>query len=182
MRLKELYQKEILPKMTEKFGYKNKMAVPKISKVTVNVGVGRFSKEEDYLKEAENTLINITGQRPVRVKAKKSISAFKIREGMIVGIKVTLRKQKMNDFIEKLVNITFPRSRDFRGLSSKGIDRQGNFSIGLKEHLAFPEIHPDAVDKIHGLEICISTTAKTKEEGLELLKLAGFPFKKEETK
>jgi len=182
MRFKELYQKEILPKMKEKFGYKNNMAAPKISKVTLNVGVGRFSKDEAYLKEVEKTLINISGQKPVRIKAKQSISGFKIREGMIVGIKVILRNQRMEDFIEKLVHITFPRTRDFRGLSLKSIDKQGNFTIGIKEHLAFPEIHPDAVDNVHGLEICISTTAKTKEEGMELFKLTGFPFKKEEEK
>jgi len=179
MNLREKYNKEILPAMKEKFGYKNSMAVPKLKQVVINVGVGKFSKEEAYLATVEKTLINITGQKPVRTKAKKSIATFKIREGMIVGIKVSLRKQRMYDFIEKLVHVTLPRTRDFRGLSTKGIDKAGNFSIGLKEHLAFPEIRPEDVEKNHGMEICIATTAETKEEGLELLKLMGFPFKKD---
>jgi len=179
MRLKEKYQKEILPAMKEKFGYTNNMAVPRLKQVVINVGVGRFSKEEAYLATVEKTLMSITGQKPVRTKAKKSIATFKVREGMIVGVKVSLRKHRMYDFIEKLVHITLPRSRDFRGLSTKGIDGQGNFSLGFKEHLAFPEVRVEDVDKIHGLEICISTTAKTKEEGFELLKLMGFPFKKD---
>ncbi|PIR93341.1 50S ribosomal protein L5 [Candidatus Falkowbacteria bacterium CG10_big_fil_rev_8_21_14_0_10_43_10] len=182
MKLKESYQKEILPKLIEKFGYKNKMAAPRLEKVTVNVGVGRFSKDNDYIENVEDTLTKITGQRPVKTKAKKSISAFKIRVGMIVGEKVTMRRQKMYDFIEKLISITLPRTRDFRGLSAKAFDRQGNFTLGVKEHIAFPEILVDNVDKIHGLEICISTTAKNKEEGLELLKLIGFPFKEDEKK
>ncbi len=179
MRLREKYQKEIIPKMKEKFGYKNNIAVPAISKVALNVGVGRFSKDEAHLDSVEKTLISITGQKPVRTKAKKSISSFKIREGMVVGIKATLRKQRMYDFVEKLIHVTLPRTKDFRGLSTKGMDRQGNLTLGIKEHIAFPEVKADDFDKLHGLEISISTTAHNKEEGLELFKLMGFPFKKE---
>lgn len=179
MKLSEKYKKEIVPKLTEKFGYKNKMAAPKLIKATVNVGVGRFSKEKAYIENVENTLKKITGQKPVLTEAKKSIASFKIRQGMIVGAKVTMRGRKMYDFIEKLIQITFPRSRDFRGISPKAIDGQGNITVGIKEHIAFPEVSVDEVDKIHGLEVCITTSAKTKEEGLELFKLMGMPFKKD---
>lgn len=177
MRLQELYKKEIAPKLEEKFGYANKMAVPKIVKVAINVGVGKNTKDKAYIDNVVSSLSRITGQRPVLCKAKKSISAFKVREGNIVGVMVTLRGKKMYDFIERLINITFPRVRDFRGIENKGLDKQGNFSIGFKEHLAFPEIKADEVEKTHGLEINIATTAKSKEEGFELLKLMGFPFK-----
>lgn len=179
MRLQELYKKEIVPKLIEKFGYDNKMAVPKMVKAAINVGVGKNTKDKAYIDNVVSSLSRITGQKPVLCKSKKSISAFKVREGNIVGVMVTLRGKKMYNFIEKLINITFPRVRDFRGIKSKGLDKQGNFSIGFKEHLAFPEIKADEVEKTHGLEISIATTAKSKEEGFELLKLMGFPFKNE---
>lgn len=178
MRLQELYKKEIAPKMKEKFGYKNNSAIPKLNKLVVNVGVGRFSKDKPYIDNVVSSLSRITGQKPVLSKAKKSISAFKVRQGNIIGVMVTLRGKRMYDFTEKLVNITLPRIRDFRGIDEKTVDNKGNLTIGLREHLAFPEIRADEVEKIHGLEVCISTTAETREEGLELFKLLGFPFKK----
>ena len=178
MRLQELYKKNIMPKMKEKFGYKNRLETPKVNKVVINVGVGRFSKDKKHIENVVNSLSRITGQKPVLTKSKQSISGFKVREGNTVGVMVTLRGKRMYDFLDKLVNATFPRVRDFRGLEKKGIDSAGNLSIGFREHLAFPEIKADEVDRIHGLEVCISTTAETKEEGLELFKLMGFPFKK----
>lgn len=180
MRLKEKYNKQVIKALQEKFGFTNVNQVPKIIKTVVNVGVGRFAKEQAFIDNAEKSLIKITGQRPVRTKAKKSISAFKIRQGMVVGLKATLRHDRMFDFLEKLINVSFPRIRDFRGISEKMIDRTGNLTIGFKEHIAFPEIRVDEIDNVHGLEICISTTARNKEEGLELFKQLGFPFKKED--
>lgn len=165
--------------MEEKFGYTNILAVPRLSKVVINVGVGRSSKEKAFIDNVVSSLSRISGQKPVLTKAKKSISAFKIRQGMIVGVMVTLRNKRMDDFVQKLVQITFPRIRDFRGISQKQVDRQGNLTVGLREHLAFGEIKADEVDSIHGAEISISTTAKTRQEGLELFKLLGFPFKHE---
>lgn len=179
MRLQEKYNKEVTVALREKFGFKNVMETPKLLKVVLNVGVGRNSKEQAYIDNVEKTLVAITGQKPVRTKAKKSISSFKVREGMIVGLKVTLRGQRMYDFVEKLINVSFPRIRDFRGISDKLTDNQGNMTIGLKDHLAFPEIGVDDVDNPHGLEICINSSAKNKAEGQELFKLLGFPFKKE---
>ena len=179
MRLQELYKKNIILNMKENFGYANDLEVPKVNKVVVNAGVGKFSKDKKYIENVVDSLTRITGQKPVLTKSKQSISGFKVREGSIVGVMVTLRGKQMYDFLDKLVNVTFPRVRDFRGLDKKGVDRAGNLSIGFREHLAFPEIKADEVDKIHGLEVCISTTAKTKDEGLELFKLMGFPFKKE---
>jgi len=179
MRLEEKYKKEIIKKLKDKFGYKNTLEVPRLVKAVINVGVGRSSKEKAFVDGVESNLTRITGQRPVKTLAKKSISAFKIKEGQIVGVAVTLRGKRMYDFIDKLINLSFPRIRDFRGLSEKGIDRTGNFTIGFKEHLAFPEINPQEMEAIHGLEICIATSAKTREEGLELFKLLGFPFKKD---
>ena len=179
MRLVEKYKKEIVPKLKEKFGYKNNMQAPKIEKVVLNVGIGKHSKDKAYVEGVIRNITRITGQKPVLTKAKKAISAFKTRQGMIVGCSVSLRGKRMNDFIEKLVNISFPRIRDFRGISEKHVDRTGNITIGFKEHLAFPEINADEVDNIHGLEVCIATSAKNSEEGLELFKLLGFPFKKD---
>jgi large subunit ribosomal protein L5 len=178
MRLKELYKKEIMPKMKEKFGYKNNFAVPALYKITINIGLGKHSKDKAYIDAAINNLKLISGQKPVANKAKKSISAFKIREGMTVGASVVLRKDRMYDFVEKLVGIVFPRVRDFRGIDEKIIDKTGNLSVGFKEHTAFGEIKSDDIENIHGLEVNISTTAKTREEGLELFRLMGFPFKK----
>jgi len=179
MRLREKYQKEIVPQMQEKFSFKNAMLVPRLTKVVINVGVGRHAKEKDYLEAVAKGLANISGQKPVFTLAKKSVSAFKIREGMTVGVKVTLRGQRMYDFVEKLVGITFPRVRDFRGISDKSIDRTGNMTIGFKDQAAFPEIKVEDLDNSFGLEVCLSTTAKNKEEGLELFRAFGFPFKKE---
>lgn len=178
MKLQELYKKKILPEIKSKFGYKNDFEAPKINKVVVNVGIGKFSKDKAYIENVVSSLSRITGQKPVLTKSKKSISGFKVREGSIVGAMATLRGKRMYDFLEKLVHVAFPRIRDFRGLDTKGVDSKGNLSIGFREHLAFPEIKADEVDKIHGMEVCISTTAKTKDDGLELFKLLGFPFKK----
>ncbi len=182
MSLAEKYKQEIVPRLRDKFGYPNILAVPKVSKVTINVGVGKLAKEPGLVELVEKTLQRITGQAPVKTKAKRSISSFKIRQGMVVGLKVTLRRHRMYDFITKLINITLPRARDFRGLSTEAVDEQGNFNIGFSEHIAFPEVQADDVAKIHGLEVCITTTAKNKTDGLELLRLFGFPFKNKETK
>jgi large subunit ribosomal protein L5 len=179
MNLKEKYKKEIVPKMTDKFGYKNLLAVPKLTKVVINAGVGKNAKDKNFIDSVASSLERISGQKPVLTKAKQSISAFKTRKGMIIGVAVTLRGKRMFDLVEKLVNITFPRIRDFRGVSVKQVDDHGNLAVGFKEHIAFPEIKAEEVDNIHGLQICLSTTAKTYEEGLELFKLMGFPFKTE---
>lgn len=177
--LKEKYNKQVLPQLMEKFGYKNKLAAPKITKVTINVGVGKGLTDTSFNELVINTLNRITAQKPSPIKAKKSIAAFKIREGMIVGYKVTLRGQRMYDFLNKLVHIAFPRVRDFHGLEpTKNIDENGNMSLGFKEHVVFPEISFDEVEKLHGLEISITNTAKTREEGFTLFSLLGFPFKK----
>jgi len=176
-RLDEQYKKDVVPKLQEKFGYKNNLAVPKLSKVVLNVGIGPGLKDSDYLESVKQLLSRISGQQSVETRAKKAIASFKIREGMIVGVKVTLRGQRMYDFIEKLIHVTLPRVRDFRGLDPKNFDGQGNYSIGFKEHVAFPEIRSDEVEKIYGLEVNIATTATNDEEGYELLKLLGFPFK-----
>ncbi len=179
MRLKEKYQKEIVPKMKAKFGYDNIMAVPRLTKVVINAGVGRNAKDKAFIDSVVSSLQRISGQKPVLTKAKQSISAFKTRKGMIIGVVVTLRGQRMFDFVEKLVKITFPRIRDFRGINSGQVDRLGNLAVGFKEHIAFPEIKADEADNIHGLEVCLATTAKTYDQGLELFKLLGFPFKHE---
>jgi len=177
MRLKEYYQKEIRPALTEKFHYPNRMAVPKLCKVVINVGFGRQAKEKAQIDKIAGTLEKISGQKPVLTKARKSISAFKVREGMVIGAKVTLRGQRMFDFTEKLVKIVFARVRDFRGLPKELVDRTGSMTVGLKEHIAFPEIKADEIDSLHGLEICFFTTAKNAKEGQELFRLLGFPFK-----
>ncbi|MFA4941096.1 MAG: 50S ribosomal protein L5 [Patescibacteria group bacterium] len=179
MRLKEKYKKEILPELKKKFGYKNDFMAPKLEKVVVNVGFGRNYKDNDLVENIKKSLTNITGQRCVLTKSKKSISAFKIRDGLIIGAMVTLRGERMYDFIEKLVNVTFPRVRDFRGISEKSVDKNGNLTVGFREHLPFPEISPESIENVHGLEVSISTGAKSREEGLEFLKQIGFPFKKE---
>ncbi len=179
MRLREKYQKEIVPQLKEKLGAKNAMLVPRLTKVVINVGVGKHTKEKDFLDAVSKGLTKISGQKSVFTLAKKSISSFKIREGMTVGAKVTLRGQRMYDFVEKLVSITFPRVRDFRGISEKGMDRTGNMTIGFKDQSAFPEVKIEDMDNSFGLEICLNTTAKNREEGLELFRLFGFPFKKD---
>lgn len=179
MRLREKYQKVIVPALKKEFGLKNDMLVPRLTKVVLNVGFGHHLKEKEFMAGVEKALTKIAGQKPVMTAAKKSISAFKIREGLIIGAKVTLRGQQMYDFVDKLVNITFPRVRDFRGISDKAIDREGNMTVGFKDYTCFPEIHMEEVDNIFGLEVCLSTNAKNRAEGLELFKLLGFPFKKD---
>ncbi len=179
MKLKELYQKKVKPALKEQLGYTNDMAVPRLLKISLNVGVGRFTKDKTYLDTVANNITRITGQKVIMTKAKKSISAFKVREGTVIGIAVTLRGDRMYDFLEKLINVTFPRVRDFRGVDNKKIDKTGNLSIGFREHIAFPEIKADEVDNVHGLEVNITTTARNREEGLALFQLLGFPFKKD---
>lgn len=176
MNLKELYKKEVVSKLMKDFGFKNVNAVPKMTKVVVNVGFGKSIKEPKVAEAVEATLKRITGQKPLLTKAKKSISNFKVRAGQIIGAKVTLRGKRMYDFLEKMVRVALPRVRDFRGLSSKGFDERGNFTIGFKEHLSFPEIRPDEVERIHGLEITIVTTAKNKEEAKKMFTYLGFPL------
>ncbi len=178
-RLYTKYKKEVVPALMAQLGYKNILQVPKLVKVVLNVGYGRQVKETAFVENIGETLKAISGQKPIQNKAKKSISNFKIREGMNIGASVTLRGKRMYDFIDKLVSITFPRVRDFRGISPKSFDKQGNYSIGFKEHIAFPEIKSDAVDKLHGLQIVINTTAENKTAGLALLGKLGFPFKKD---
>lgn len=183
LKLKDKYQREVIPAMMEKFGYRNTMAVPRIKKVIVNTGFGRLvagksSEEQKKICEALlNDLSLITGQRPILTKAKKAISGFKTRIGLPIGAMVTLGGKRMSDFLERLIYIALPRSRDFRGLEGKSIDKGGNLTIGVKEHIAFPEILPERAKNIFGLEITIVTNAKSREEGIELLKLLGFPIK-----
>lgn len=178
-RIKELYNKSIIDNMKKQFGYTNRLQVPKLEKVVLNIGIGNTLANKGQAEKIIDNLTKIAGQKPVINKAKKSIAGFKIRTGDRVGLSVTLRGKKMYDFIDRLVTITLPRIRDFRGISPKSFDKQGNYSIGIKEHTVFPEIPYDAVEFIHGLQICISTTAKTKEEGQALLTNFGFPFNKE---
>ena len=182
MRLKEKYQKELVPTLKKELGLENDMLVPRLTKVVINSGFGRHFKEKEYIADIERSITLIAGQKPVMTKAKKSISAFKIRDGLVIGAKVTLRGERMYDFVEKLVAITFPRVRDFRGISSKSLDRAGNLSVGFKDHTAFPEIKVEEINNTFGLEVCLTTNAKTKEEGLALFRALGFPFKKEEEK
>lgn len=176
--LREKYKKEVIPLMKEKFGYKNNLAVPKIEKVIVNAGIGTLSRDDQSRDLAAKDLALITGQKPIPTLAKKAISAFKIRKGMIVGLKVTLRGKRMFDFISRLINIALPRSRDFRGLSSKSVDGSGNLTIGIKEQIIFPEFIGEDIKKIFGLEVTVVTNAKTRQEALELFKLMGFPLQK----
>lgn len=177
-RLYKKYQQKVRPALKEKFSLANDLAVPKIDKVTINVGINSRNTDSGYLEKVEEDLARISGQKPVRTKAKKAISAFKVREGMVVGVKVTLRGQRMYDFLDKLINVTIPRIRDFRGLPVKNVDRQGNLNLGFREHNVFPEIKADDIEKIHGLEISVSTTTQDYQAGLELFKLLGFPFQK----
>lgn len=175
---KEKYIKEVIPAMKEKFGYVNSLAVPTIKKVTVNVGTGKMLNEVNRVEEAFNAIREITGQNPVKTRAKKAISGFKIRENQEVGIKVTLRGKRMWQFIDRLINVALPRTRDFQGLDGKKIvDQSGNLSVGIKEQLIFPEIHPEKVKNIFSFQVNISTTADNKEEGRALFKLLGFPLR-----
>jgi len=177
-RLKEKYQNEMIPLMQEKFAYKSVMEIPKFEKVVINIGLGEAVANTKVLDAAVEDLKLISGQKPIVTRAKKSIATFKLREGMPIGAKVTLRGERMYDFIDKLVNIVLPRVRDFRGVSPKAFDGRGNYSLGLKEQLIFPEIDYEKVDKVRGLEVVFVTTAKTDEEGRELLRLSGMPFSK----
>jgi len=176
-RLKERYQKELVPKLMKEFNYKNRMQVPRLHKVVVNMGLGEAIQNIKVLDSAANELMVITGQKPVPSKAKKSIANFKLRKGMPIGCFVTLRKERMYGFFDRLVNIALPRVRDFRGISGRSFDGRGNYSLGIKEQIIFPEIDYDKIDKIKGLNITIVTSAKTDEEGKALLGLLGMPFK-----
>jgi large subunit ribosomal protein L5 len=176
IRLKEKYLSEVAPAMMEKFGYKNIMEIPKIEKVVLNMGVGEAVGNPKVLDAAVNDMTQIAGQKPVVTRAKKSLAAFKIRAGMPIGAKVTLRGPRMFQFLDKLFNVALPRVRDFRGVSPKSFDGRGNYTMGVKEQLIFPEIEYDKVDKIRGMDIIIVTTAKSDEEARELLKLMGMPF------
>jgi large subunit ribosomal protein L5 len=175
-RLKEKYRKEIMPAMMQKFHYKNVMEIPKLDKVVVNIGMGEAVQNPKAMDGAIDNLRAITGQNPVVTKAKKSIAAFKIRTGMPIGVKVTLRSQKMYHFTDKLLNVALARVRDFRGVSAKSFDGRGNYTLGLRDQLVFPEIDYDKIDKLRGMDIVFVTTAKTDEEAKELLRLLGMPF------
>jgi large subunit ribosomal protein L5 len=175
-RLQEKYQKEVIPAMIEKFGYKNIMEVPKLEKIVINMGVGEAKENQKVLESAVNDLTLIAGQKPILTKAKKSVANFKIRENMPLGCKVTLRKAKMFEFADKLMSIALPRVRDFRGVSSKAFDGRGNYSLGIKEQLIFPEIEYDKIDKVRGMDIIFVTSANTDEEARELLRFLGMPF------
>lgn len=177
-RLRETYKNNVFPALTEKFSYKNVMEVPKLEKVTINMGLGEAKDNAKLMESAVEELAMITGQRPVVTKAKKSIANFKVRQGMPVGAKVTLRGDNMYEFIDKFFNIALPRVRDFKGVSKNSFDGRGNYSLGIKEQLIFPEINYDQVDKIKGMNIVFTTTAKSDEEAMELLALLGMPFEK----
>jgi large subunit ribosomal protein L5 len=179
MSFQSFYKTEVVPKLQKEFGYKNINAVPTIKSISLNIGLGPGLKDAKFLETAEKTLIRISGQKPVSTKSRKSISGFKIREGMVVGMKVTLRGRMMWDFLGKLIWVSLPRVRDFRGLSPKAFDGRGNYSIGFKEHIAFPEIRSDEIEVIHGLQVTIATTAKNDEEAKALLKGIGLPLRSE---
>jgi large subunit ribosomal protein L5 len=176
-RLKELYNKEMVPQLMKDFNYKNVMEVPKIEKIVINMGLGEAIQNVKILDSAAEELSVISGQKTVITKAKKSIASFKLRQGMPIGCMVTLRKDRMYEFLDRLVNVALPRVRDFKGVSAKGFDGKGNYSLGVKEQLIFPEINYDKVDKIKGMNISIVTTAKSDDEGRALLKLLGMPFR-----
>jgi large subunit ribosomal protein L5 len=176
-KLKEVYQEKVASALIKRFNYKNGMQVPKLEKIVINMGLGEAIQNVKILDSAAQELSQITGQKPVITKAKKSIAQFKLRTGMPIGCMVTLRKEKMYEFFNRLVNIALPRVRDFKGLSGKSFDGRGNYALGIREQLIFPEIHYDKIDKIKGMNIVIVTTAKTDEEGKELLKLMGMPFR-----
>ncbi|WP_045861573.1 50S ribosomal protein L5 [Teredinibacter purpureus] len=176
-RLKEIYRNEIAPKLLEELGLKNVMEIPRITKITLNMGVGEAIGDKKVLEHAVADLEKIAGQKPVVTKARRSIAGFKVREDWPVGCKVTLRSERMYEFLDRLVSIAIPRVRDFRGISPKQFDGRGNFSMGINEQIIFPEIDYDKIDKLRGMDICISTTARTNDEGRALLKAFNFPFK-----
>ena len=175
--LKSRYEKDVVPQLIETFKYKNKMQVPKLKKIVLNMGLGEAIQNIKVLETAAEELKAIAGQQPVITKAKKSIAAFKLREGMPIGCMVTLRRGRMYDFLQKLINVALPRVRDFRGVSGKAFDGRGNYALGIREHIIFPEIDYDKIDKIKGLNVSIVTSARTDEEGKELLRLLGMPFR-----
>ncbi|MCD8014125.1 MAG: 50S ribosomal protein L5 [Lachnospiraceae bacterium] len=177
-RLKEVYQNEIVDAMIKKFGYKNIMEVPKLEKVVVNMGVGEAKENAKILDSAVSDMQIITGQKAVKTKAKNSVANFKIREGMQIGCKTTLRGEKMYDFVDRLINLALPRVRDFRGVNPNAFDGRGNYALGIKEQLIFPEIEYDKIDKVRGMDVIFVTTAKTDEEARELLRLFNMPFMK----
>ncbi len=175
-RMKTLYDEQIIKAMTDKFGYKNHMEVPRIEKIVLNMGVGEATQDKKKVETAAAEMELIAGQKPVVTKAKKSIATFKLREGMPIGCKVTLRRERMYEFLDRFITIALPRVRDFRGLNPKSFDGRGNYACGLKEQLIFPEISYDKVDKVRGMDVIVTTTAKTDDEARELLRLFGFPF------
>ena len=177
-RLKDLYNDEIIKAMTDKFGYKNIMEVPKLDKIVVNMGVGEAKENAKVLESAVKDMETITGQKAIVTKARKSVANFKIREGMAIGCKTTLRGEKMYEFADRLINLALPRVRDFRGINPNGFDGRGNYALGIKEQIIFPEIEYDKVDKVRGMDIIFVTTAKTDEEARELLRLFNMPFAK----
>jgi len=176
-RLQDRYKAEIVPRLKEKFGYRNVMQVPRLSKVVVNMGLGDAIENVKVIETAADEIGIITGQKPVVTKARKSIANFKLREGVPIGVMVTLRRDQMYHFLDKLIAIALPRVRDFKGVSTRGFDGRGNYTLGIKEQIMFPEVNYDKIDKIRGMNITIVTTARTDEEGLELLRLVGIPFR-----
>ena len=176
-KMKEIYQEKVIPALMKRFNYRNKMEVPKLEKIIINMGLGEAIQNIKILDSAVLELSQIAGQKPIITKAKKSIAQFKLRTGMPIGCMVTLRKERMYEFFNRLVNVALPRVRDFKGLSGKSFDGRGNYAMGLREQLIFPEIHYDKIDKVKGMNIVIVTTAKTDEEGKELLRLLGMPFR-----
>ena len=176
-RLRELYQKTVVPTLTKEFGYKNTMAVPKIEKISINIGLGEATQNGKLMDGAVTELGQIAGQKPIVTKAKKSIAQFKLREGQSIGCMVTLRGDRMFEFLDRLVNVALPRVRDFRGVSTKSFDGRGNYTLGIKDQLLFPEIDYNKVEKIKGMNICIVTTARTDAEGMALLRQRGMPFR-----
>ena len=180
-RMRTKYDAEIAKAMTEKFGYKNQMEVPKIEKITINMGVGEGSQDKKKVTTAAEEMALIAGQKPVITKAKKSIAQFKLREGMPIGCKVTLRRERMYEFLDRLITVAMPRIRDFRGLTAKSFDGRGNYAMGLKEQIIFPEISYDQIEKVRGMDIIVTTTARTDDEARELLRLFGFPFPQDAT-
>lgn len=178
-RLKERYRKEVIPALVERYGYKNVMQVPRLEKVVLNIGVGEAIQNAKALEAAENDLMTISGQHPVTTRAKKSIAAFRLRVGMPVGLRVTLRGERMYEFLDKLMNIVLPRIREFQGVSPSSMDGHGNYTLGIKEQVIFPEIDYDKIDRLRGLEVSIITNAKTDEEARHLLEFMGMPFSKD---
>jgi large subunit ribosomal protein L5 len=179
-RMKAIYDDRIIKAMTEKFGYKNALEIPRIEKIVLNMGVGEATQDKKRVDQAASEMELIAGQKPVVTKAKKSIAQFKLREGMPIGVKVTLRRERMYEFLDRFITIALPRVRDFRGLNPKSFDGRGNYACGIKEQIIFPEINYDRIDKVRGMDVIVTTTAKTDDEARELLRLFGFPFPQEE--